>query len=148
MPPRANSEKIISLYADIFSSKKQQDECCANLSGVMDSSQVGPDYERYRYQIFKKAVKIVKTPQDLNKLVQFHDRILASIHMDSEEDITGYHHYYSPDNIYYWIRISGSVDDFLSIINSRIRETQARIIIEKNNRYAVASRSQTKRRKR
>lgn len=148
MPPRADSAKIIALYADIFCNKEQQDECRAELSRAMDNSRVGPDLERYRYPIFKKTVKIVRTPHDLEKLIRFHDRILAAIQMDSQEDITGYHHYYSPNNVYYWIRISRSVDDFLSIITSRTRDAQARIISAKSNRHDAESRAQTKKRKR
>ena len=128
MPPIADPEKIISIFDALFLEAEQKNECMALLESISEKSKVDYDLLRYRYQIFKKLSKLVKNKDDLRKLICAHDAILKAITIISEEDITGYHHYYSLKDLERWRKIAGNTDDFLKIIHSKIPETTAEIL--------------------
>ncbi|OHD18477.1 MAG: hypothetical protein A2086_13375 [Spirochaetes bacterium GWD1_27_9] len=134
MPPLANHTKIMALFKKLNLNSYEYNDCVERLKKVIEESNVDNEYLCFRYQIFKSLCKIIISYNDLIRIIAYHDIILKSIIMISEEDITGYHHYYSIDNIKLWINISNNIDDFIKIINSKSRDLTAKKIAIKNNK--------------
>lgn len=134
MSKLANSEKIVQLFDRIYKDSAQKDNCIAELTIAMDNSKLNHDYLRYRFQLFKKLVKIIKTHDDLLLAIKNHDIILKSIKIITDEDITGYHHYYSLSEINEWIRISNNLNDLIEIIKSYSQNSTAQIVAQRNNK--------------
>lgn len=134
MPKLASAEKIIQLFDSIFKDCVQKENCNTELAKAMHNSKLNHDYFRYRFQIFKKLVKIIKTHDDLLIAINNHDIILKSIKIITDEDITGYHHYYSLSEINEWIRISNNLNDLFEIIKSYTQNSTAQIVAHKNDK--------------
>jgi len=132
MPPLANSEKIIKLFKALFNDPAQMSLYIKELAKVMKQSHIDPNFLPYRYQIFKKLVKITQTKDELLWLINSHDAILKSVIRLSTEDITGYHHDYSLKQINHWIKISNNSREFLKIVFSKTPASMANIIANKN----------------
>jgi hypothetical protein len=134
MPKLASSEKIINLFDSLFEDNAQKDKYITELEKVFNNSKLNQDYFRYRFQLFKKLIKITKKRDDLRLLIKNHDLILNSIEKITDEDITGYHHYYSLTEINDWIRISNNCDDFIEIIKSYTQKSTAILVAQRNNK--------------
>lgn len=134
MPKLANSEKIINLFDNLFDDNNQKELYIKEFKNTMDNSKLNEDYFRHRLKLFKKLIKITKTREDLRLLIKNHDLILNSIEKITNEDITGYHHYYSLNNINEWIRISNNCDDLIEILKSYTQKSTAKIVAQRNNK--------------
>ncbi len=134
MPQLANHEKIIALFADVLKSDAQRAECALELKRVMEKSNLDQEYCRFRYQAYKKLVKLVKTRDDVLLAIGNHDILLKSITRTTDEDITGYHHAYSLSELSEWMRISRDVRELMEIIKSYTPHTTAKMIAERNKK--------------
>lgn len=134
MSQLASSEKLIHLFNDLFDDTIQKDIHIKELKRAMDNSKLNDEYFRHRLFLFKKLVKITKNLNDLRLLIKNHDLLLKSIEIISDEDISGYHHYFSFNKINEWIRISNNADDLIEILKSYTPHTTAILIAERNNK--------------